>query len=358
MATTADPDLHLIVDGVRVSPSMVADRAHVFRVELPADEVRLVSRATRPSDIGGSSDSRLLGVAVSGMRLQQGAWKFDISLDEPELIDGFHGFEPEGWRWTNGDAALPHATFASVSGAFLFIVFAWAAPAYPLVTQEDRGHERLFLGFESLGDDCEFGFVQRHHEAEPMGLLRWSNIGVSTLLACLDQSFEGLGEMSNTELIWSPGEGEYKLQDLSGFSAHTWITERRSDPEEEARIKRYGCMQLRLLRRKLVTDIEGGRKIFVYKSSDPGFSLPHQERLHRALRRIGPSALLCVQIAEPGERVGHVEDRGDGLLVGFIDRFVLAEGPYQVWRAICRQAHALQAHRLLAAPASGESRVA
>src|SRR5690348_3255112 len=57
---------------------------------------------------------------------------------------------------------------------------------------------RLMLAFESLGDNCEFGLVQRQAGAEPLGLLRFTGIflpievRLQKLVAALEHRFEGL----------------------------------------------------------------------------------------------------------------------------------------------------------------------
>ena len=36
---------------------------------------------------------------------------------ENALADGFHDFEPDnGWRWTDGDAAVPEGLFVGLTG--------------------------------------------------------------------------------------------------------------------------------------------------------------------------------------------------------------------------------------------------
>ena len=41
----------------------------------------------------------------------------------------------------------------------------------------------LLNSFESLGDNCEFGFVQRKFGTEPAGLLRWAIASPAALVA-------------------------------------------------------------------------------------------------------------------------------------------------------------------------------
>lgn len=107
---TADPDLHLAVDGAIVAaqrPDPACHSAPAYHFVLPphARDVRLVSRTTilaqtRPD----SRDTRRLGVAVTRLLLDGKP----LALDTPALAGGW--LPPEGdWRWTTGNAALPAA---------------------------------------------------------------------------------------------------------------------------------------------------------------------------------------------------------------------------------------------------------
>jgi len=88
---------------------------------------------------------------------------------------------------------------------------------------QDPESRSLLLGFESLGENCEFGLVQRRFDAEPLGLLRWTYTGPDMLAQLLEFKFENLG---NTEdLVLSRARwGEYFLKDgVYGITFHTWL---------------------------------------------------------------------------------------------------------------------------------------
>jgi hypothetical protein len=105
---TDDPDLHLIVDGVRVE----AQEAARFRLRLPPlappQKVLIASRSAVPSELGFARDPGPLGVA-----LRQGTkfTLFDAAADR--LTVGFHAYEADcNLRWADGCAELPAAAFA------------------------------------------------------------------------------------------------------------------------------------------------------------------------------------------------------------------------------------------------------
>jgi hypothetical protein len=77
----------------------------------PAHRVRcesIVSRAAEPAKLGMARDLRLLGVALRRIIIRQGTRFRVIEADDARLTHGFHVFEDSnGFRWTNGNAALP-----------------------------------------------------------------------------------------------------------------------------------------------------------------------------------------------------------------------------------------------------------
>ena len=114
---THDADLHLMVDGERVDARTVADGRHVFTVDAAPREVRIVSRASAPAELGLSRDPRLLGIAVRRVAITNGRYRRTIEAWDDCLCAGFHGCEPEtDIRWTAGDARLPERLFNGCSG--------------------------------------------------------------------------------------------------------------------------------------------------------------------------------------------------------------------------------------------------
>jgi hypothetical protein len=99
-ATTEDPAVHLVVEGVAILPETTG---RILRFHLPETRgVRLVSRRAVPAHLQpDSSDHRCLGIAVSRIAVDGE----EISLTDPRLGGGWHAAE-SGWRWTNGEATL------------------------------------------------------------------------------------------------------------------------------------------------------------------------------------------------------------------------------------------------------------
>jgi hypothetical protein len=105
---TDDPDLHLLVDGVRLDPARHAGAAIVFTLPSERKSVQVVSRAAAPAELGLARDPRMLGVALRRMTIGRDTRCLVVEAGDPAWVDGFHGFEPgEGLRWTDGNATVP-----------------------------------------------------------------------------------------------------------------------------------------------------------------------------------------------------------------------------------------------------------
>lgn len=110
-ALTNDPDLHLLVDGVRLNPSGVAGQLYRFSLPPGAADIRVVSRAGIPAETDpAAQDRRRLGIMLSRIVLRTTGGTFEITAADPALREGFHPPERSpsaAWRWTDGHARLP-----------------------------------------------------------------------------------------------------------------------------------------------------------------------------------------------------------------------------------------------------------
>ena len=212
------------------------------------------------------------------------------------------------------------------------------------VTPADLGRltglpaEQFLLRFESLGDNCEFGLVQRRCGAEPLGLLRWSAITAAELVRGLDAGFDGIGDPSNMSFrIEGGGHPEYLIDDRAyALTFHTFLNP--TTVVESELIDRQAT-RLRFLRRKLLEDLAEGRKIFVIKRNQP-LTEPELLAVLAALRRHNPAtSLLGVLPADPDHPPGTVRVTPEGLLCGYIEHFAPLASAYdlalETWLALC-----------------------
>jgi tetratricopeptide (TPR) repeat protein len=119
---------------------------------------------------------------------------------------------------TDGTAASETATLQVAVG-----------PNTQYTAAEQTGAEmrELMMDFESLGGmlhGCEFGTVQREFGAEPLGLLRWSDIGPYQLVTALKRASPGSELPENTELFLADNAGrrEYITKDTR-FADHAYV---------------------------------------------------------------------------------------------------------------------------------------
>lgn len=146
---THDPDLHLRVDGRRIDPVCRQDLHYEFRLETHPAEIRLVSRAGRPQELGLARDPRPLGVQVRQFGVVHGSGSHVIDADDRRLSDGFHAFEPnENARWTDGDACLPTALLEGGNAPIGLIIHLGCTTQYPddgLVLPEMAARRQISL---------------------------------------------------------------------------------------------------------------------------------------------------------------------------------------------------------------------
>ncbi len=215
----------------------------------------------------------------------------------------------------------------------------------------DRARIReLLMCFESLaGNDmgCEFGLFQREFGAEPLGLLRWSNIAPDDLALALETEVEGVGLAENTGLVVTPEpHREYMLRDRRfGLAMHTFTS---AEQVEFGRMFQQSFSRLQYLRRKLIDDLRLGEKIFVYRTPDRVLTSRELKRIRDGMRAYGENTLLYVRLADAAHKPGTVVRADEqGLLIGYIDRFRVTPDGVRVapnpagWLAVCERAYEL-----------------
>ncbi len=260
--------------------------------------------AARPCDVEPTSDVRLLSLAVERMRvspIRQGA--------SGERIDGTGGITPS--QLENMVGLTP---------------------------------DRLMLKFESLGDTCEFGLVQRRCGAEPFfSLLRFAGMDLPSLLRALDDRMQDFGNAALLEIyLDDKDKPEFIVRDARyGAVFHTF---RSKDEIREEELRESESKRLAYCAQRLLGDLKKGNKIFVFKRNVP---LREEEilPLYAALSSYGRNILLWMVPADAGHASGSVETVLPGLLKGFIERFAPHEDIDDVlvddWLAVCANAHIL-----------------
>jgi len=266
-----------------------------------------------PAQVNGVPDTRSIALAFNEMRL--------IRLDDPRIET----------RETVSPPASGSKSSVSETGRF---------PALPPTGEELAG---LMMRFESLGEDCEFGLVQRRCGAEPLGLLRFSSSPLPKLVAAMEAKFEGLGNPDMIKVELASNGREYMVLDKRfGLYYHAWVLAGEKSPEE---VHARECARLPFLSNKLLEDLQAADKIFVYRGMKP-LAESDMLKLAATMRNFGPTTLLWVEVADEEHEAGSVEEVATGLLRGNIERFAPANNAHDfdldAWIGICHNAEALR----------------
>jgi hypothetical protein len=241
--------------------------------------------ATRPRDVSDSADSRELAFAFYRVRM--------LTLTEPH----------EPWAGDVSFRALPSGNLTERLEELVGL------PARQFVTN-----------FESLGDNCELGFVQRSCGAEPLGLLRFSTALAVPVLQGIDDGFVGVTDHIEPRLEERPqGPREWMIhQRTYQMRYHTFVNEGDASADE---MSAREAMKLRFLGRKLVEDITEANKTFLMKRHHPQLSYAEALPIFLALKRKNSrNRLLWLSQADGNHPAGLVHEVHPGLMQGYMDR--------------------------------------
>jgi hypothetical protein len=216
-----------------------------------------------------------------------------------------------------------------------------SAPALPpLATRVAAA--AILPQFHSIGDNCEFGLMQRRHGVEVLGLLRFSSITIANLTRGITSRFAGIATPESLEIVeyTKLPDHDYMCREKEyGLYYHTF---RKPSELPAETLKAHEMPRLKLLARKFIEDIELAEHLFVFKSDPP--PLPEQiARLITAMHCHGPATLLWVRVADASHPAGTVAQPAPGLIIGYVDRFDGArfDNISEDWPTICVGAHTL-----------------
>jgi hypothetical protein len=208
--------------------------------------------------------------------------------------------------------------------------------------------DELMMKFESLGDNCEFGLIQRAGGADPIGLLRFAGLHIplehrlGKLVAALHEGFKGLGAAGTVKLHTAGDNREFIITETAyQLSYHTDLHEGQIDADT---LLRQEYKRLPFLARKLLDDLESADKIWVWRSHVTN----EQEQvapLLECLGRYGPNTLLWIVESDPAHPPGTVECLDERLMRGYVEKFAPMENATDIrprsWFIVCKKAYDL-----------------
>jgi hypothetical protein len=199
---------------------------------------------------------------------------------------------------------------------------------------------RLLQLFESLGENCDLGVVQRAVGLEPFGLFRFAACDAAGVAALLRARFHPLGEPEDLWLDEVGPRREYWVKSRRfSFEAHT---NRYADQDNPEVARMAQIEKTRFLRERLIRDLSRGRRLFVFKGTA---DIATVEDIAAQLQAYGPNCLLWVKLADTAHLAGTVVRLSPHLLSGFISRIGTYEGdpslPVEEWISVCANAYRL-----------------
>ena len=201
----------------------------------------------------------------------------------------------------------------------------------------------VVLAFESIGDNCELGLVQRLAGVEPLGLLRFAGAPLRNLLRGLNARFANIADPQHVRINAEHGEYMVKLTKYD-FTYHAHVKAGDADPNA---LHQQQVRTVRFLAEKLISDLESASKILVFRQNEP-LSAGDLVDLRIALSRFGPNILLWVQDACPGHPPGSVDVADERMMVGYVRRLAERESvpdlDYGSWMQVLRRAHRTWLH--------------
>lgn len=204
---------------------------------------------------------------------------------------------------------------------------------------------------ESLGDNCELGFVLRRLGCEDGMLFRWASVSAESLLATLRNDFVELYEFANL----SPHRDTMVLDRRYGTSWHTGMISRQANGTrsfELAETDRRVVFEAEQRKRshlvaKLRQKFSQPKPVFVLKCNE-SVTPDLVEAIHyQLLLLVACPDFVLLEVRADADRAGSVEVVGRTLLRGYVAHFApyenASDGDDGSWHAILAQA--LMHHR-------------
>jgi hypothetical protein len=216
------------------------------------------------------------------------------------------------------------------------------APALKL--EQAKTETAQFLpNFQSLGDDCEFGIVQREAGVDPLGLFRFCLVSLTNVTNGIIRDFAGIADEDHFEIVEYTHDAAHDYMGRENTYGMLYHTRRYPGKDDPNVLKTQEMQRLKFMARKFLEDIELPDRIFVAKRKQ-GLAPDEIAKLLALLHRRGQSQLLWVSEAPPGIAPGSAERLAEKLVAAYVDRIDVAplkDVSVESWITACRSAWAL-----------------
>ena len=177
--------------------------------------------------------------------------------------------------------------------------------------------------FQSLGGNCEFGFIQRRTACEASGLLRFTYSPIEGLIHALSTNFEEFGAPGDLQIGITPHNAYYAVSRRYEFWSNLTLHVGEADPDV---LLKDAYSKVEHLKAKIIQELTEGSRIFVrkliYDETQEQF-----ERLVAEIRRYGMATILHVKesgnpdVADNDYVPLEVKWVAPGVLEGTVRRF-------------------------------------
>ena len=205
---------------------------------------------------------------------------------------------------------------------------------------------QIVKSFESIGQDCEFSFLQRYAGIESLGLFRFTTVPAWGLLKGLQDRFAEINDNTEIELFTELSDDPQGNPDewFARITAYDMLlhTNRLKSISSEAEIRAEQLRRARMLKRLFLEELEQPQKILVRAGVDD--TAEEIFAIKAELDRYGPCRLLWVSLADEDHPSGSVERLSEGFFHGYISEFWMPDGRVMdvlldQWMSICRNTY-------------------
>lgn len=287
----ARANLNHMDNHLRPQWQFVSDRLRIFRFEDGMDNILaqlsadlgIAPPALVPHELATADDAYAFPWDRADILRMRDFYALDF-----ETFD--YDVEPNPRKPSRTIGAKPQEATTSISTA---------APAQPAEVARDIGIDRealtkLSRKYISLGDNCEFGFVQRIAGNEDGGLLRFAIAFPEVLLHNLHNGFDGLYRFENL----TPHSPKMVADAYSGIKFHSNMLSKDGafvlSADERRPIHAVEFDKIAYLRNKLEAALSDAGSVFVYKHNS-GISEETGCAIAAALRERGGARILIVR---------------------------------------------------------------